>query len=229
MKKTDKDAEVAAASRHDLAEGAPSDNSLPDLPKTARKIIQAALELLESGGYSAMTLRRVADLAGVNKSTVIYTFGDKAGLVSAVVDAQVHDINVRLSQLTATNPTARVHTAIEGMATLVEATGHLRGYFDILPHAFRDDELRQRLWSLYKQWFLDYLKWFGLAPSGSRGRDVDILLGLAQLIVALPDGLSIQAELGGDEFDVRGPLAAFEVLLRSAMHELEGLMDAGES
>jgi AcrR family transcriptional regulator len=202
---------------------APLDNPLSDLSDTARSILQAALKLLGSEGYSAMSLQRVARLAGVNKSTVIYTFGNKAGLVSAVVDAQVHDINARLSSLTASNPSSRLHTAIEGMGALVEATEHLRGYFDILPRAFREPELRDRLWSLYKQWFGEYLGWFGLSREEAAGDEADVLMGLAQLIVAIPDGLSIQAELGGEEFDVRGPLAAFEFLLRSAMSELQAM------
>lgn len=203
----------------------PPDNPLSDLPDTARRILRAALDLLGSEGYSAISLQRVARAAGVNKSTVIYTFGGKAGLVSAVVDAQVHDINVRLSSVTASNPdsSSRLHTAIGGMEALVEATAHLKGYFDILPHAFRDPEIRERLWVLYKQWFGEYLRWFGLSRAGSLGGEDDLLMGLAQLIVAIPDGLSIQAELGGEEFDVRKPLAAFELLLRSAMSELQAM------
>jgi AcrR family transcriptional regulator len=171
-----------------------------------------------------MTLQRVADSAGVNKSTVIYTFGNKAGLVSAVVDAQVHDINVRLTNATAHDPSDRLHSAIEGMVALVEATEHLRGYFDILPHAFRDPDLRERLWSLYWGWFGQYLEWFGLSRPESPGDEDDVLFGLAQLIVAIPDGLAIQAELGREEFDVQRPLAAFEFLLRNSLNELQRVM-----
>ena len=203
---------------------ATTNNRLADLPDTARRILRAALDLLGSEGYSAMTLQRVADLAGVNKSTVIYTFGNKAGLVSAVVDAQVHDINVQLTKAAAHNPSDRLHSAVEGMGALVEATAHLRGYFDILPHAFRHPDLRARLWSLYGDYFGLYLEWFGLSRAESPSDEDDILFGLAQLIVAIPDGLSIQAELGREEFDVQRPLAAFEFLLRSSMNELQRIM-----
>ena len=44
-------------------------------------------ELLAERGYEAVTFENVAAEAGVNKASIRYNFGNKAGLVAAVVDA----------------------------------------------------------------------------------------------------------------------------------------------
>jgi AcrR family transcriptional regulator len=206
----------------------PFDDPLSTLPDTARRILRAALELLADEGYHAVTLNRVADAAGVNKSTVLYSFGNKAGLIAAVVDAQIHDECLRLAtDLDGVGPQDRLHAAIEGMRHLIEGSQHLRGYFDILPHAFREPELRQRIFALYRWWYEQNLRWLGLGGDAA-GRP-DILTGLGELIAAIPDGLSIQAELGPEEFDVRRPLAALELLLRNSLAELVALAEGDTS
>ncbi len=95
---------------------------------------------------------------------------------------------------------------------IVEADS-FRGFFDILPHAFRDPELRERMFSLYVWWYQQNLKWLGLGDNKAV-MDSDMLMGLAELIAAIPDGLSVQAGLNPDGFDLSRPLATLEFLLR---------------
>jgi AcrR family transcriptional regulator len=205
----------------------PFDDPLSTLPDTAQRILRAAIRLLSAEGYRAVTLNRVADAAGVNKSTVLYSFGSKAGLIAAVVDAQIHDECLRLAtDLDRVEPQDRLHAAIEGVRRLIEGSQHLRGYFDILPHAFRDPDLRRRIFALYQWWYEQNLRWLGLGGDAA-GRP-DVLTGLGELIAAIPDGLSIQAELGPEQFDVRRPLAALELLLRNSLDELRALAAEGQ-
>jgi AcrR family transcriptional regulator len=200
----------------------PFDDPLSTLPDTAQRILRAAITLLAEEGYQAVTLNRVADAAGVNKSTVLYSFGNKAGLIAAVVDAQIHDECLRLAaDLDRVAPQDRLHGAIEGIRRLIESSHFLRGYFDILPHAFREPELRERIFSLYEWWYEQNLRWLDLG--GDAGARPDALRGLGELIAAIPDGLSIQAELGPGDFDVRRPLAALELLLRNSLPQLQAL------
>ena len=54
-------------------------------PETREQIRAAAAELFAAKGYTATTLRAVAEAAGVDVALVPYYFGSKAGLFSAVV------------------------------------------------------------------------------------------------------------------------------------------------
>lgn len=203
----------------------PFDDPLSTLPETARKILDAATRLLAERGYEALTLENVAAAAGVNKASIRYNFGNKAGLISAVADALIHDECLRLSASVGEAPEEeRLHVAMEGMRGMIIGADSFRGFFDILPHAFREPELRSRMFALYRWWYVENLKWLGLdgPPGGPRH---ELLQGLAELIAAIPDGLSIQAGLDPEGFDLARPLAALELLLRNAMPELRALAE----
>jgi AcrR family transcriptional regulator len=60
------------------------------------RIVDAALRLGAASGASALSLQGVADAAGVSKALVLYHFGDKPGLLSAVVTALSRDSAARL-------------------------------------------------------------------------------------------------------------------------------------
>jgi TetR/AcrR family acrAB operon transcriptional repressor len=197
----------------------PFGDPLESLPATARKILMAATTLLAEKGYEAITLENVAAAAGVNKASIRYNFGNKAGLVIAVADALIHDECLRLAAGVEDVPEEeRLHTAIIGIRRMILDADSFRGFFDILPHALREPELRSRLWALYAWWYQQNLKALGLAVPGVE--DDAMLMGLAELIAAIPDGLSVQAGLNPDGFDLDRPLATLEFLLRNSMAEL---------
>jgi AcrR family transcriptional regulator len=52
--------------------------------KAAEKVLEAAAELLSSGGVDAVSTRAVAAAAGVQPPTIYRQFGDKQGLLDAV-------------------------------------------------------------------------------------------------------------------------------------------------
>ncbi|WP_223645329.1 TetR/AcrR family transcriptional regulator [Corallococcus sp. EGB] len=60
-----------------------------DGPDTRARIIAAAAELIASGGPDAATTRAVAAAAGVQAPTIYRLFGDKRGLLSAVVEHEM--------------------------------------------------------------------------------------------------------------------------------------------
>jgi AcrR family transcriptional regulator len=53
---------------------------------TRRRIIKAARDLIESSGYSNISLDRIADAAGISRQTIYVQFGSKLGVLSAMVD-----------------------------------------------------------------------------------------------------------------------------------------------
>ena len=201
----------------------PFESPISSLPKTAQKILAAARRLLRDRGYEAMTLENVAAEAGVNKASIRYNFGNKAGLVIAVLDAYIHDECLRLVATMKDVPRERiVESAVAGMRNMLVEADNFSGYFDILPYAFREPELRERMVGLYRWWYLQNLAWLGL-------RDVpgveenETLVGLGELVCAVIDGLCIQAGLQPDEFDMGRAMRVFGLLLEQSMDKIRAV------
>jgi hypothetical protein len=76
-------------------------------------------------------------------------------------------------------------------------------------------------------WYHQNLKWLGLASPNAE--DNEVLMGLAELIAAIPDGLSVQAGLNPDGFELSRPLATLEFLLRNSMDQLLAMAAAAAS
>ena len=53
---------------------------------TEEKIIDAAIQLVNSHGYKGATTRKIAEAAGVNEVTLFRHFGSKKGLVEAIIE-----------------------------------------------------------------------------------------------------------------------------------------------
>ena len=75
----------------------PFDDPFTSLPETVQRILAAASKLLAKRGYEAVTLENVAREAGVNKVTIRYNFGNKVGLMTAVVYGLIHDECLRVA------------------------------------------------------------------------------------------------------------------------------------
>jgi AcrR family transcriptional regulator len=68
------------------ASGPRTDSSVPDeLSPRAREIASAALELLESEGAGALTMRRLADRLGIRAPSLYKHFADKRALEAAMI------------------------------------------------------------------------------------------------------------------------------------------------
>jgi AcrR family transcriptional regulator len=198
----------------------PFQDPVCSLPKTAQKILAAARKLLVERGYEAMTLENVAAEAGVNKASIRYNFGNKAGLVTAVLDSYIHDECERLvATVKDIPPDQVVDAAVAGMRNMLVEADNFSGYFDILPYAFREQELRERMLGLYKWWYLQNLAWLGLREVPGVEQN-ETLVGLGELVCAVIDGLCIQAGLQPDGFDMGRAMNVFGLLLRQSMDEL---------
>lgn len=63
-----------------------------DAARNRAKVLAAAAEVYAAGGVDALTLDAVARAAGVGKGTVVRRFGDKSGLVVALLDAREREL-----------------------------------------------------------------------------------------------------------------------------------------
>lgn len=53
---------------------------------TSERILKAAIQLISEKGYAAATTRAIAELAGVNEVTVFRHYGNKHGILKAIID-----------------------------------------------------------------------------------------------------------------------------------------------
>jgi len=188
---------------------------LSALPETAQRLLLAAKEIIETDGFKALTLNTVSAASGENKAMISYYFGNKAGLVAAVVDSVVHEEYMasqnRMKDVAAEH---RVRRLIEEMRSMNAATGEFRVFFELLPHVVRDEALRRRIALLYKWYWSVKLEWLGVADPSSALEDPD-LRGLARLLSAVIDGLAVQAAIDPD-VDLADPYRILARLLKDS-------------
>jgi len=188
---------------------------LTELPETACRLLLAAKQILASYGYEALTLNAVAATSGENKAMIAYYFGNKAGLVGAVLDSVIHDEFIASKARAGNVATGRrAQHVIEQMRRVAAAADDRRVFVELLPHALRDDTLRRRLALLYSWYWNAKLEWLGVAAPGAL--DDPDLLGLAQLVSAVIDGLAVQAAIDPD-LDLANPYRIFLRMLSSAL------------
>ena len=193
------------------------------LSPTAQRLVAAARRLLARGGYEALTVEAVAAEAGAYRDAVRYHFGSKAAFVATVVDALAHDQSLEGARKTRGLPAgaARVRALLEADRRLAEDLGSFRDFFTILPHALRDDELRQRVARLYDWYRCVYVEALDHEDS-ARAAD---LAGYAHLMTAMTDGLAVQKLLDPANVDLEALYSLWARMLEVAL----GVPDAPDA
>ena len=184
----------------------------------ARSILAAAQRVLVAKGFSGLTLRAIARESGENSASVQYYFGNKEGLVEAMIDSvfrdDQEDAAAAMSTVTSDD---RLPRFVDGLRT-ISSSRSFRVFFDVLPYALRDEGLRSRMaraYDWYRQIKRDWLRGED-EPSAS---EQQALLGVAELMTAVVDGLAIQEAID-DEFDMRRPYAVLELMLQRSLPDL---------
>jgi AcrR family transcriptional regulator len=180
---------------------------------TARRMVAAAKTLLVRDGFPGLTLEAVSAEAGVNKSSTRYYFGGKRGLIEAVIKEVVLDECADSAAQVTPDATLeeRVDAFIRNARHVAGHTESFGGFFEILPHACKDDEFRQRFVDYYRRWFEWNLEWLGLdirddIPEARRR-------GLGMLMAAVVDGLAVQATIFEPGYDATECLELFRDIL----------------
>jgi AcrR family transcriptional regulator len=189
------------------------EDPLSSLPATARKLLVAAKDIVAEEGFDALTLNAVSERAGENKAMISYYFANKAGLIAAVLDSVIHDEYLdSLDRMNDVAPGDRIPRLIEEMRRMAASVEDFEVYFELLPHVLRDEALRRRLAVLFRWYWKTKLEWLGLSEEAAQA-DPD-LLGLAQLLSAVIDGLAIQAAVH-PEMDLANPYRVLARMLES--------------
>lgn len=191
----------------------PRAQDISELPPTAQKFLLASRRLLQDGGFDALRLEAIANEAGENRALIRYYFGGKDGLIAALVDMLTHDSTVELVERCEELPQGdeRIHVYLDRVRRLVEDSESFLTLYDILPHAVRDDGLRERIADLYK-WYREINeRCLGVQRAAQEKRSAKEhrrMSALAMIVLATVDGLALQCLLE-PELDVK---PAFEVL-----------------
>ena len=188
------------------------------LTPAALEILTAAQRVLLEKGFSGLTLRNVAQESGANSAMVQYYFGNKDGLVEAMIDSVYRDDQEEAATIMAAVPgEERVRGFVDGLRT-IGSSRSFRVFYDILPYALRIDGLRARMARAY-DWYR-HLKRTWLAPvSAPTPAEEEVLLAVAELATAVVDGLAVQ-ELIDDGVDVERAYAVLEFMLQRALPDL---------
>jgi len=209
-------------------EGLPEPLLLEDpmeaLAPTAQRLLAAAQRLLTSGGFEALKLSAIARAAGESKASIGYHFGNKAGLVTALVDSFAHDANRGLIEDTGELPKGeeRIHALIDGETRIAADAESYQSFFEVLPHALRDEDLRERVAALYDGYRETVLRCLDAADPAAKEQ----LRPFAMLMIAIVDGLAIQHVLDPDGADVAAATDLWERLVRPYLTEA-GSLDQG--
>ena len=187
------------------------------LSPTARRLVAAARRLLARGGFEALTVEAVAAEAGAYRDAVRYHFGSKAAFVATVVGALAHEQSLEGARKTRDLPAgaARVRALVDADRRLAEDIGSFRDFFTILPHAVRDDELRERVARLYDWYRALYVEALD-GDDVARGAE---LSAIAHLMAAMTDGLAVQKLLDPGNVDLEALYHLWATMLGSVLAE----------
>ena len=175
---------------------------IDDLAPTARELLEAARRLLETEGYSSLTLKAIGREAGQNESLIGYHFGSKTGLLVALVDWLVYgivrDLHARVLRLE--DGQDQLHPAMDDARQLIGDVESYRAFYDLMPHLLstRDGRLRMaQLYTTYRE-----LNARALSTALAQARSPQARAGAARH-VALTDGLALQVLMDPGGVDVR--------------------------
>jgi AcrR family transcriptional regulator len=188
------------------------------LSPAALEILSAAQRVLIEKGFTGLTLRAVAQESGANSAMVQYYFGNKDGLVEAMIDSVFRDDQEDAATILEAVPREeRLHRFVDGLRTLGSSRS-FRVFFDILPYALRIEGLQARMARAY-DWYRQLKQnWLAREDVASPAEE-EVLLAVAELTTAVVDGLAIQ-ELIDETVDSRRAYALLEHMLRRSLPEL---------
>ncbi|MCE5255089.1 MAG: TetR/AcrR family transcriptional regulator [Actinomycetia bacterium] len=158
---------------------------------TAQRLLEAAQRLLARSGFNALSLEKVAREAGVNKPLIFYYFGNKAGLLRALMDSVLQkDLEtLRLMYAALPEGEARIHAVVEYSRKAAADRATNQVFFDTAVNMLRHTRDRARL----AEWCATCRRQniWGLSGNEEQEATEDIR-ALSAMTLALQDGLALQ-------------------------------------
>jgi AcrR family transcriptional regulator len=209
---------VAGAGRPPSRPRAPNGGSLVgpdplrDLAPVARKLVRGARTVLRKRGFEALTLESVGREADEPRSSITYYFGDKQGLITALIRTQFHEQRRVAARML--GPSGDGHDcavgAICAARELLTDMASFRTFYDLLPVVTRDLDFLS-MQADHDRWLCDLIA-AGLRESGDPAVVTRAEL-LAVLEMAAADGLAMQVLSDPSGFDPNPCCAMLERLI----------------
>lgn len=184
---------------------------------TRAQLIAATKQLLAEHDYDSVTLDQVAASVGVAKSSILWHFGSKEGLLTEAVFDLFEEIDAKISLVKRGLPTLeeRIDYLLTTVGEYFEANPDAKGV--VLTLIFSRQvpaEIRERIEVQWRQ-HIDEIQAFLSGDEGVVRHDA------AAGIMALMHGTYAQWHLGGRSQDIR------DMLLRQfrALHDGGGLLE----
>ena len=207
----------------------PLSDPLADQPPTAKRLVETARRLLIEEGYGSLSLESIAAACGVNKTAVRYYFGNKAGLMEAVVDTWVHESVDRVQEVSGVRDAERpLHTFRVIKQRMSEDTELYLAFWELLPAILRDERNSARITDLY-EWAIE--KYTSIVGAGLPEMSPEQMRGFTQLMIAVVDGLAVQHAINPERFRTDGAWDMLESIIDAwtSARRAEGSADAEPS
>lgn len=182
----------------------------------AGRIVEAARTIAAARGLDALSVQAVATAAGVHKSAIGYHFGNKQGLVLALIESLGHEESNKARRAVGrvADPSERFHAYLSLYRELVMTSDHWRLAIALGPAPHYDEKTKV----LGRSVALD-LGALHLRPEDAKAR---VLMSVLQAAIT---GLALQYEARGSEMDLEACFARLEEALAPAF--LRAMKDAG--
>jgi len=185
------------------------------------RILRAAETCLKERGLGALNIRDVAREAGVSLGSVHYYFAGKDQILMEVFQGFVRRVSrATVARVPGADPRQVIADFLEGFFTELEREPYTSQLFlDLWQHVNRHEESRRLMESYYRS-ALDFLT--RLIRDGKRQGvfQVDTPALAAAQIIALIDGIKVQAHLFGAAVDLTK-------MKRASRRFIEGALAAG--
>ncbi len=185
-----------------------------------REMLQATLRIIQRGGFEALSLRRVAEQVGVKLSSVQYHFGNKDGLIAALINWALDWYSQELMELVIKHENdpqrcfqAIIDYLVDDLARRTGTEPHLWAY---ATHSAEAANHRERYLLVYRTFLYELLTRLGTI------RSKKLRWMRAASITALIEG-SYQLLGNG----IPGDLNGYTRQLKTTIYELVGLDNTG--
>lgn len=175
-------------------------------------IVAAAVRCLARDGYSASSIARIADEAGVQKRMVLYYFKSREQLFDVVIrrigDRLIWQVEARLDDLEAS-----ADVAVTGLDQLWEAVTHdralLTAYFGLVAESVTDPQLQRSMDDAGEGFRRLIRRLVGALQGGGSRVAIDEQV-LTVAMVAAMQGFTLEYLQHGDTPALRSAIALFQ-------------------
>lgn len=175
-------------------------------------IVAAAVRCLARDGYSASSIARIADEAGVQKRMVLYYFKSREQLFDVVIrrigDRLIGQVEARLDDLEAS-----ADVAVTGLDQLWEAVTHdralLTAYFGLVAESVTDPQLQRSMDDAGEGFRRLIHRLVGALQGGGSRVAIDEQV-LTVAMVAAMQGFTLEYLQHGDTPALRSAIALFQ-------------------